>query len=108
LKHAGFDTARISHEILEYLLQNPAAQDTMDGILQWWLLEQRIRNNAALIREALAILVSKDLVLERQGTDMRTYFRINRSKSHEISVFLERELPGSGEPEVDISGVELP
>jgi hypothetical protein len=88
LKHAPGSSSKISREILEYLLHNPDAQDTMDGILQWWLLEQHIKRNAALVRNAISFLIRKDLVLVRQGRDMQTYFRINRDKYQEISKFL--------------------
>jgi Fe2+ or Zn2+ uptake regulation protein len=83
-------TSQISHLILEYLLRNPDAQDTVDGILHWWLLEQEVRHSVALIREALELLVSKDLVLKRQGQDMQTCFQINRNKKDEIMAFLKK------------------
>jgi hypothetical protein len=92
LKHAGSDSAHpISREILEYLLQNPRAQDTMDGILQWWLLEHYIKHNVALVRDAISFLIRKNLVLVRQGRDMQTYFRINQDRYQEIFAFIQSD-----------------
>jgi len=34
----------ISLKILAYLLNNPNAQDTLEGISEWWLLDQDIKN----------------------------------------------------------------
>jgi hypothetical protein len=78
-------------EILAYLAENPDAQDTLDGIVEWWLLEQGIKNRTAEVREALAELLGKGLVLERTGRDARSHYRINRQKADEISSWLKEE-----------------
>jgi hypothetical protein len=33
-----------AQEILDYLARQPGAQDTIDGILHWWVLDAYIRN----------------------------------------------------------------
>jgi len=33
---------RYLQEILEYLRKHPEASDTLEGIAEWWLLNQRI------------------------------------------------------------------
>jgi hypothetical protein len=62
--------------VLSYLLQHPAAHDTVEGIVQWWLLEQQIQNSLAEVREALARLVASRLVVAQQFPDGRTHYRI--------------------------------
>ena len=86
------EPAEIAQEILAYLAEHPGAQDTLEGIVQWWLLEQEIQRRTAQVRAALAELVARELVLERQGKDGRTHYRINRRRSAQI-----RELLKSGE-----------
>jgi hypothetical protein len=81
--------ARISHEILAYLIENPNAQDTPEGIAQWWLLQQDINRSTALIREALAVLVNQGLLIQHQCKDMKTHYGINREKYEEIVALLE-------------------
>ena len=81
--------SQIIYEILAYLAENPDAGDTVEGIVEWWLLEQKIKRETDRVEEALAELVAKGLVLERKGENSRTYYRIDRSKYKEIQALLE-------------------
>jgi hypothetical protein len=74
----------IVREILSYLLDNPKARDTIDGIVEWWLLEQKIRKQVDMVKEVLADLVNKGLILEVKGADLRIHYRINAFKHKEI------------------------
>ncbi len=80
-----------AHEILTYLATHPEARDTLEGIVQWWLLEQKIRRQTAHVREALAELVTQKLVLECPGSDARNHYRLNRRKMKTIHAILERQ-----------------
>ena len=82
-------SSKIAYEILAYLAKNPDAQDTVDGIVEWWLLAQHIERHVSTVKEALAELVSKDLIVERKGKDSRTYYRLNQRKAKEISHLLQ-------------------
>lgn len=83
-------------EILAYLAENPLAQDTVEGVVEWWLLDRRIKDHTAEVKEALHDLVSRGLVLERRGKDARSYYRVNRRKLREISKIIKlRLLPGA-------------
>ncbi|HVS82145.1 MAG TPA: hypothetical protein VHE60_10465 [Pyrinomonadaceae bacterium] len=82
---------RISDRILAYLAENPKAQDTLEGIVEWWLLERLTKNYATKVKEALVKLAFENLVLERRGKDSRTYYKINRRKLREISAFLKEK-----------------
>ncbi len=86
--------SQIVYEILAYLVENPEAQDTLVGIVEWWLLEQQIKRQTARVKKALAELVSKGLILERKGKDSRTHYRINRRKYKEIQVLLKQRFGG--------------
>src|SRR5215475_11103586 len=78
----------IERDILAYLTQNPSAEDTVEGIVEWWLLEQRIRNESERAQEALSDLVSRGLVLERTGIDSRSRYRVNAERLKEIKRLL--------------------
>lgn len=78
----------IFYEILGYLVEHPEAQDTMEGIVEWWLLEQRIKRQTTKVKTALAELVAMGLVLERKGQDGRVHYRIDRRKAAEIPSLL--------------------
>lgn len=81
--------SHIGYEILAYLAEHQDSGDTLEGIVQWWLLERRIENQTAKVNEALAELVAKGWVLEYKGRDARTHYRINQTKHGEIQEILK-------------------
>jgi hypothetical protein len=82
------DKAQISRAILAYLADHPKAQDTIEGVTEWWVLEQNLKRQTAHVKESLAELVSQRLLLERRGRDKRLRYRLNRRKSREIAAIL--------------------
>jgi hypothetical protein len=74
----------ISSEILAYLLEHPQAQDTLEGIAQWWLMEQRIKQVISEVKSAIKELVQEGLVLEQEGADGQARYRINLEKKAQI------------------------
>jgi hypothetical protein len=95
----------IADEILAYLVRHPEAQDTLEGITEWWLLEQRIRSAVAEVDGALRSLVADDLLVTRQCADGRTYYGLNRAKEREIRRYL-REAEPARETKTDVSSTE--
>ncbi len=83
-------THEASHKILAYLLDNPDAQDTLEGIVEWWLLQQDIKRSVTLIRMTVDGLIHKGFLLERQGNDKTKYYQVNRNRLEEISALIER------------------
>jgi len=86
--------SHIARAILDYLFKHPAAQDTVSGIADWWLPEEKIKTRAAIVKDALTLLVNEGLVLERIGTDSQVHYRINGDRLIEIESLL-REKDGS-------------
>ena len=82
--------------VLSYLSENVGAQDTFEGIVEWWLLEQGIRQRAAEVREVLADLSGRKLIVERTGQDARTRYGLNRRKLKAIRAMLEQPPQGDG------------
>ena len=71
-------TARV---ILDYLRKNPDAQDTLSGIVQWWLPEDQHKPRTAAIKVALNELVRAGLVVEHKGKDAQISYRMT---DHEL------------------------
>ena len=67
--------------ILGYLLDNPEAGDTLEGIAGWWLLKQRIRFETLTVAQAVAQLVNDGLITAQQGPDSRIIYKANRSEN---------------------------
>ena len=70
----------ICYYILSYLSDNSDASDTLDGIVEWWLLNQRLKFETRNVSEALDGLVSEGLILKREESGSRVSYRINRTK----------------------------
>ena len=73
---------RARHYILAYLLENPDAGDTLDGIVEWWLLNQRIGFEIQTVSQAVAKLVADGLIVEQKVADPRVIYRANRTSEN--------------------------
>lgn len=82
------EKAQLAHDVLAYMIQHREAQDTLEGIVEWWLMQQEIERQIADVQEVLTDLVQKDLVVQQQGPDSRIHYRINRNKQSEILTLL--------------------
>ena len=81
--------SRVARAILQYLHKNPDAQDTLAGIAEWWLPKQ-ITTQATTVKEALALLMADELVLEVKGKDAQCHYRINDRKWAQIETMLDQ------------------
>jgi hypothetical protein len=64
-------------EILDYLARHPDAQDTIDGIMHWWVLEACIRSWAPKITETVGRLVEQGFLEEKSSMDGHVYYRVS-------------------------------
>lgn len=78
----------VGYCILAYLAENPEAGDTFDGIVEWWLLRQRIKFETRNVSEAVAKLVSEGLIVEHEEADSRIIYRVNRTKEQDVKSLL--------------------
>jgi hypothetical protein len=80
-------------EILAYVIQHPRAQDTFEGILEWWVLERCIERQRIEVEEAVEELVQRGLLLALSGPDRRTRYRLNPQRRADVDLLLARR-PG--------------
>lgn len=85
------NTFQTGYQILAYLVDHPNAQDTVEGIVEWWLLERAIKFQKTHIVRAIAELVSQGLVIEALGGDSQTHYRINQNKFEEIQKLIQQQ-----------------
>lgn len=83
------DEPDTDYQILAYLHANPEAQDTLEGIVEWWLLDQKISRQTERVKQALAELIERGLIVARIGTDSRVHYGIERNKLEEIESVLK-------------------
>jgi hypothetical protein len=91
------EKAQIVYDILMYLVENQRAKDTLEGIVEWWLLDRIIKSQTMRVREALAELVERGWVLKEVGEDSRIRYSINAEKLEEISSFLKQGQEGNSD-----------
>jgi hypothetical protein len=64
-------------EILDYLVRHPEAQDTIDGILHWWVLDACIQKWAPKIAETVAQLVEQGFIEQKQSADGKIFYCVS-------------------------------
>ncbi len=70
--------SEIARKILAYLTEHPDAQDTLEGIMDWWLVERNIKDQTLLVREVLRNLIEEGLIVEHEVQGSRAIYRLNR------------------------------
>jgi hypothetical protein len=71
---------KVAYEILRYLTKNPDAQDTVEGIIGWWLLGRNIRCQKRMVTKVLEMMVDDGLVIARKKPDSRTVYKLYRPR----------------------------
>ena len=64
-------------EILDYLARHPDAQDTIDGILHWWVLDACVRKWAPKIAGTVAQLVEQGFLEQQRCADGNVFYRVS-------------------------------
>jgi hypothetical protein len=77
-------------EILDYLARQPGAQDTIEGILHWWVLDSCIRTWTPKISKTVEQLVERGLLEEKPSSDGKIFYHIS---SLYLSTLQQRPLP---------------
>lgn len=90
----SYNQPPFAYQILAYLVEHPDANDTLEGIMEWWLLEQRIKHWTAEVQRALADLVADGLLLECPDGAGRTHYQVNRHEMKKIEELLKRVAEG--------------
>ena len=67
-----------AREILDYLARRPEAQDTIEGILEWWVLDSCIRSWAPTIAKTVAKLVEQGFLVKKPSPDGKTFYHLSR------------------------------
>lgn len=71
-------TDAIAEEILRYLRAHPAATDSLDGIVDWWLPRQRYETAKADLESVLQQLVHRGAVEAVELADGSRLYRLPR------------------------------
>lgn len=81
-------STEVARRVLRYLRANSQATDTLEGIVEWWLLQERIEEAVELVSQAITWLVTNGYLLEKRVPGAKTLYEINPVKRDEIIEFL--------------------
>jgi DNA-binding transcriptional ArsR family regulator len=79
----------IARNIVRYLVAHPQAADTLDGVVQWWLLGEGRMLQRASVEHALDWLLAQGLLHETQRVGVPPYYRLNHQNQEAIAAFLQ-------------------
>lgn len=68
----------ISERILDYLLRNPDAGDTLEGVSKWWLEMEKVDQTVDIVFNALDILLKEGLIEKVPAGKSAPVYRIKR------------------------------
>jgi hypothetical protein len=81
--------SELCRRILSYLAEHPQAQDTIEGIAQWWLQDPQLQPSGNRLQKALDYLTAQHLVVACQGRNGRVSYSMNQEKQNEIGRLLK-------------------
>lgn len=84
----SLEKCQAAREILAYVAEHPEASDTLEGIVNWWLLQQKIEYQTRIVKQALGELVEKGLLVKEMTKDSRIRYRANEEKRREPQALL--------------------
>ena len=79
------DVDAIAAEIMAYLNERPLATDPLEGIANWWLVQQAIAKNIDLVEQALEQLTNEGKVLKRVNSGKDAVYSLNPATSDDSS-----------------------
>lgn len=68
----------LSQRILQYLEKHPQAGDTLEGIVTWWLEQDRIDHLVNEVAEALRSLAHKGAIQTHTSQSGTTIYKIKK------------------------------
>ena len=83
------DPRAIARELLAYLVEHPHAQDTVDGIVHWWLRPRGIEAEPDVVQQAVRALVDSRLLLEIHAPDGRLHYCVNGDRWDDVLARVE-------------------
>ncbi len=75
--------------IIRYVSEHPNANDTLQGVMQWWLLDEDTPWSRGEVLAAIARAVGSGLIAEFRGADGQIRYSLTPGKLREARKLLE-------------------
>ena len=85
------DRDGLTREILAYLCRHPDAGDTVEGIAEWWLMENYIRQTLDCVRGSLNELVDRGWVIRESSGKAGDCYRLDSNRAHDVRAYLQQQ-----------------
>lgn len=82
----------IARDILSYLLRNPSAADSFDGIARWRLLEEIARRSVASTESAMHWLIANNYLIEDKIPGGKAIYRLNLNRRKDAERLVGEDL----------------
>ena len=69
------DVHQLADTIRQDLIKHPNAADTLEGVVNWWLVRQRYESATIMVRQALEMLVQQGELTKIQRHGSSTVYR---------------------------------
>lgn len=88
IKKKGPSNARevqnVAQEIHAYLVHHPNAADTIDGIITWWLMKQRLMEAKSTVQDALNYLEHNNKICKLINQDGSVVYKYTTKETRNI------------------------
>ena len=74
--------------VLHYLIKNPDAKDTIEGVRRWWLPEGYREQRQEELEETLDFLASKNWLTIRMTSQQKKIYGLNKDFLEQIKNYL--------------------
>lgn len=78
------ESKSIEEKILNYLLKNPNASDTLEGVARWWLEMEKVDHAIEMIADTLNSLLERGVIEKVPTGENISIYRISRSIKRDI------------------------
>jgi hypothetical protein len=75
--------------VLHYLIKNPDAKDTIDGVRRWWLPEGYREQRKEELEEILDSLASKHWLTIRMTSQQKKIYGLNKDFLEQVKIYLK-------------------
>jgi hypothetical protein len=72
------DKKEVKEAVLQYFHDHPDAQDTIEGITEWWIARSLIDLNAETVREVIIQMCADGLLIRNNVGYSSQLYRLNK------------------------------